>query len=109
MKLPGLPPPPSFPNATFGDKRPAPARMPVGKRKITQRRALKPGAAPMPHIETYRQTNGSLYLTRFAYGLSRVWITGIGDSEADALDNAQQFYMNHTTQGRDDSEVSNDE
>lgn len=90
---------------TFGDLRPASVQMPVPKPKKTDdkpRRQLKPGCT-FPKIETYRQTNGPLHLSRFKYnGCS---IVGIADDEASAIDNAQQFYMRETTKGRKDSEV----
>ena len=89
---------------TFGDRRPAPIQLPgldkLSKRK--PRRRLKPGCS-FPDVQTYRQTNGPLYLTRFRY--NGVWISGIGSNEASAIDNAQQFYMMETRQGRDESEL----
>lgn len=87
---------------TFGDKRPAPASMPAPPDREQPRRVLKPGAKPLPEPQTFRQTNGPLWLFRFAY--NGIWITGTGASEAGAIDKAQQFYMRETAQGQKDSE-----
>lgn len=89
---------------TFGDLRPAkptiPKPKPAGDEK--PRRQLKPGCS-FPEIETYRQTNGPLYMSRFKYnGCS---IVGIADDEHAATDNAQQFYMRETVKGREDSDA----
>ena len=70
------------PGTTFGDVRepneePTTAT-PVIPRKDQVRRVLVPGAKPIPEIQRYRQTNGSLYLTRFPY--NGVWITGVGNN-----------------------------
>lgn len=89
---------------TFGDKRPAPAKMPVPqpKRSVYDKplRKLKRGCA-IPAYQSYRQTNGPCYLVRLRY--NGFWITGIGDSEAEAITNMEQFYMTETAQGRADS------
>ena len=75
---------------------------PKPKPKVKPRRRLRDGYN-FPHIETYRQTNGKLWLSRFRYG--KLWITGVADDEASVIDNAQQFYMTETKQGQDESEV----
>ena len=89
---------------SFGDRRPAPVKLPkpVKISKDKPKRRLKPGCS-FPDVQTYRQTNGPLYLTRFEY--NGVWISGVGDDEGSAIDNAQQFYMRETRQGRDESEL----
>ena len=107
MPAPTMPRPASMPApkakpVTFGDKRPVKATMPSFIKRDRVERRLKDGAKPLPEIQSYRQTNGSLYLTRFNY--NRVWITGTGENEQQALYNARQFYMHETAQGRADSE-----
>lgn len=89
---------------TFGDNRPTPPKMPtpaVSEPQDKPRRRLKSGC-DFPPIETYRQTNGHLYLTRFRY--NGVWVSGIGPDEPTAIDQAQQFYMQETAKGRQESE-----
>lgn len=87
---------------TFGDKRPVSPTLPKPRKNDDKpRRRLKDGCT-FPEVKMFRQTNGTLYLTRFAY--NGVFITGLGEDEATALDNAQQFYMRETAQGREDSE-----
>lgn len=98
IKMPGTQP------VTFGDKRPEPPKppqMPKPEKDAPPRRALKPDAKPIPPVETYRQTNGHLYLVRMHY--NGVWITGTGDGEAAAVDAMEQFYMRETAQGQKDS------
>lgn len=74
----------------------------LNKPTDASRRRLKPGCS-FPDIQTYRQTNGPLCLSRFRYG--GLWITGVADTETEVIDNAQQFYMRETKQGREDSEI----
>lgn len=97
---------------TFGDKRPAVPSEPLPDGQVwpgrdwpplpgnQMLRKLNPGCS-FPEIQTYRQTNGPLYLTRFCY--NKLWVTGVGQSEAHAVYLAQQFYMNETQLGRENS------
>lgn len=93
-------------DASFGDKRPAPPTMPTPIREETKeiRRALIPGAKPLPEVQTFKQSGGMktpLWLSRFPY--NGVWITGVANNEDEALDAAEQWYMRETRQGQDDS------
>ena len=67
------------------------------------RRHLATDAKPMPTPEIYKQSNGPLWLYRYPY--NGVWISGVADTEAKAVDLAEQFYMRETAQGRLDSVI----
>ena len=80
---------------------PTPRARPAPKEHV--RRHLVPGAKPMPTPQVYEQSNGPLWLYRYPY--NGVWISGVADTEAEAVDHAEQFYMRETAQGRQDSVI----
>lgn len=96
--------------SSFGDLRPQkPPAMPkvANKSPTKPERILKPDAKPMPNIETYRQTNGPMYMSRMKY--NGVWLTAVAVDQPQATYNAEQFYMNETAQGQKDSIVKHGE